>query len=231
VLYSGDLLDENYAGSFNDAQILLDIYEPNFIDLVNDELTMRNTLLCYNNHLLYYYIIKQKIIQYPDCKFILVDAHQEMLNETLNSCSFLRHLIEEGVLNSTNLLLLGIRVFDEDAYIAKHNIIQYTTNDWIGGDVLTRIKRWIAGSPVYVSIDIDVLDNTYAPGCVDPEPNGMNPFYICDLVWFFAQEQLVGMDLAEVDLSKDDYYQTTYHSAKTILKTMYTVLCLAKNQH
>ena len=232
VLHTGDLLDEHYINSFADSEILLQSYHSIYIDVVEEDLPRRPTLLCYNNHLLYYYIIKQKLAWMPDVKFILVDAHQELLDERLNSCSFLRHLIEEGVLHSGNLLLLGVRVHDADDYILKHQIIQYTTEQWFRDrNVLARIKEWVGGAPVYVSVDIDVLDASIAPGCVDPEPNGVSAMHVCELLWDFASERVVGFDLAEVDLSKDNPYRTTYDAAKAILRTMHTVLCLAKSPH
>ena len=38
---------------------------------------------------------------------------------------------------------------------------------------IERIKQRVKDRPVYVSVDIDVLDPAYAPGTGTPEPGGM----------------------------------------------------------
>ena len=53
--------------------------------------------------------------------------------------------------------------------------------------------------PVFLTVDIDVLEPGFAPGTGTPEPGGMAP---CDLLWACreaaAELELVGADLVEV---------------------------------
>jgi arginase family enzyme len=83
------------------------------------------------------------------------------------------------------------------------------------------------GAPVYVSVDIDALDPTIAPGTGHPVPGGLT---IADLVGCIraiaAQRQIVGFDLTEVNPLLD-HDRMTARAAATILAHV-TVLVAAQ---
>lgn len=55
-------------------------------------------------------------------------------------------------------------------------------------------------APVYVSLDIDVLDLALVPGCVSAEPDGMNYAELRDTLRALAEHtEIVGFDLVEVN--------------------------------
>jgi agmatinase len=57
----------------------------------------------------------------------------------------------------------------------------------------------VGDGPVFLSVDVDVLDPAFAPGTGTPEPGGMTS---ADLLWacrtVAAGVELVGMDVVEV---------------------------------
>ena len=56
------------------------------------------------------------------------------------------------------------------------------------------------GEPVYVSIDIDVLDLPLVPGCVSAEPNGMQYAELMGILSALAERtRIVGIDVVEVN--------------------------------
>lgn len=57
--------------------------------------------------------------------------------------------------------------------------------------------RWATG-PVYLSIDIDVLDPAFAPATGTPETAGLNTRELVRLVRGFDGARLVGADIVEV---------------------------------
>jgi agmatinase len=60
------------------------------------------------------------------------------------------------------------------------------------------------GVPLYVSVDIDVLDPAYAPGTASPVPGGLRPGEVVDLLRGVAQARsLAGADLVEVNPARD----------------------------
>jgi agmatinase len=57
----------------------------------------------------------------------------------------------------------------------------------------------VGDGPVFLSVDVDVLDPAFAPGTGTPEPGGMTS---TDLLWacreICSRVDLVGMDVVEV---------------------------------
>ena len=77
-------------------------------------------------------------------------------------------------------------------------------------------------APVYVSIDIDVLDLPLVPGCVSAEPNGMTYAELRDSLSVLAQHaNIIGFDLVEVNPQLDvGTGITSYMGAHTIMEFM-----------
>ena len=66
-------------------------------------------------------------------------------------------------------------------------------------EVVSRALAHVGEGPVYVSVDVDVLDPAFAPGTGTPEPGGMTS---ADLLWavreICSRVELVGADIVEV---------------------------------
>ena len=60
------------------------------------------------------------------------------------------------------------------------------------------IQEVVRGHPVYVSLDIDVVDPAYAPGTGTPEVGGFSSIQILELLRGLNGLNLVGFDLVEV---------------------------------
>lgn len=75
-------------------------------------------------------------------------------------------------------------------------------------------------APVYVSIDIDVLDLPLVPGCVSAEPNGMTYAELRDSLAVLAKHSnIIGFDLVEVNPQLDvGTGITSYMGAHTIIE-------------
>jgi agmatinase len=65
-------------------------------------------------------------------------------------------------------------------------------------DILERIRTRLADRPVYVSVDIDVLDPAYAPGTGTPEAGGMSSAQLLEVLRGLAGLDVVGADIVEV---------------------------------
>jgi agmatinase len=61
-----------------------------------------------------------------------------------------------------------------------------------------RIAQRVGDRPVYVSIDIDVLDPAHAPGTGTPEAGGLTSRELLAALRSFARLNLVGADVVEV---------------------------------
>src|SRR4029077_9983829 len=65
-------------------------------------------------------------------------------------------------------------------------------------EVAARIKRRVGDAPMYVSVDIDVLDPAHAPGTGTPEAGGMSTRELLALLRRLVDLDLVGADVVEV---------------------------------
>ncbi|SKY00088.1 agmatinase [Mycobacteroides abscessus subsp. abscessus] len=65
------------------------------------------------------------------------------------------------------------------------------------------MRRRLAGGPVYVSVDIDVLDPAHAPGTGTPEAGGLTSRELLHTLRALAGLQVVGADIVEVSPSYD----------------------------
>lgn len=82
------------------------------------------------------------------------------------------------------------------------------------------VERLPADAPVYVSIDIDVLDMPLVPGCVSAEPDGLTyPELREALIALSEHTNVVGFDLVEVNPLLDvGTGITSYLAAHTIVE-------------
>src|SRR6185503_16048855 len=93
------------------------------------------------------------------------------------------------------------------------------------GDTLQRV----GDGPVFMSIDVDVLDPAFAPGTGTPEPGGMTSG---DLLWacreLASQVELVGADVVEVCPSGVGSLDLTALVADRIVRELLTGIALRR---
>jgi agmatinase len=64
--------------------------------------------------------------------------------------------------------------------------------------VVRRLVPELAKHPLYVTIDVDVLDPSEAPGTGSPEPGGLRVPELIEIVHLLAGCRVIGGDLVEV---------------------------------
>ena len=116
-----------------------------------------------------------------------------------------RRAFEEGLLAPDRSAHVGIRgpIFgrsdlDEDAGFGFEIV---STVDVAKGGVdaaVERLRARVGDSPVYVSIDVDVLDPAHAPGTGTPEPGGLTTREAMLILRGLAGLPLAGADVVEV---------------------------------
>jgi len=79
--------------------------------------------------------------------------------------------------------------------------------------VAAAIRDRVAGQPVYLSIDIDVLDPAHAPGTGTPEAGGLTSREVLGILRSLAGTRLVGADVVEVAPAYDHAEMTTVAAA------------------
>jgi len=64
--------------------------------------------------------------------------------------------------------------------------------------ILDELKEQVGEHPIYISIDVDVLDPAFAPGTGTPEVGGLSSRELLYLIRGFALKHVVGVDVVEV---------------------------------
>ena len=116
-----------------------------------------------------------------------------------------RRAAEEGLLDPTGCLHVGIRGplyaaadLADDGALGFQVVSAPELEDLRVAGLVERIADRVGGRPVYVSVDIDVLDPAHAPGTGTPEAGGLTSRELLGALRSFAGLQLVGADIVEV---------------------------------
>ncbi len=116
-----------------------------------------------------------------------------------------RVAIEEGLLLKEHSVHVGIRgslyaasdlTDDEELGFTIVHAREFHTTPFL--DIIERINRRIGDAPLYISIDIDVLDPAHAPGTGTPEAGGLTSRELLELLRGLSTRKLVGADVVEV---------------------------------
>jgi len=142
-----------------------------------------------------------------------------------------RRASEEGLIDSLRSLHVGIRgplyaAGDlADTEELGYGVIPCTDYDRLGLDgVVTAMRERLGTGPVYVSVDIDVVDPGMAPGTGTPEPGGMLARELLRAVrQIVSQVDLVGMDVVEVSPPYDDAEITALLAHRVVMEAITTL--------
>jgi agmatinase len=167
-------------------------------------------------HTLSYFSIKSIANENPI--IIHFDAHRDMKpiydgKKICHTTPFF-HLINEGHIKGENIIQVGIRQSDkEENDIANNNYVN-TFTAWDINKNLKRVTRKITeltnNRNIYITFDIDVYDICYVPCTGTPEPFGLNPFQIIEILKSISKSAiLIGIDMVEVGVKNSDYREGT----------------------
>ncbi len=146
-----------------------------------------------------------KALDVENTTIVHFDAHMDLRDEYMGekySHATVMHRIFD--LNPKDMIQIGIRSCSEDEMsFAKENKITYFTPHEVNKniDMVKNVIKNIEG-PLYVTVDIDVLDPAYAPGVGTPSPCGLNPFQLESLIHCLKNKEVTGFDLVEVSSSE-----------------------------
>jgi agmatinase len=133
-----------------------------------------------------------------------VDTWSDNFGQTYGHGSVFYHAIEEGLIDPRRMIQIGIRspvpreVHDWTAARGVVTITAQEVHATSPAAIAERIGEVVADAPVYLSIDIDVLDPAFAPGTGTPEIGGLASWQAQAIVRRLQGLQFVGMDLVEV---------------------------------
>ncbi|MBL4953177.1 agmatinase [Neobacillus sp. YIM B02564] len=170
-------------------------------------------------HLVSWPVMRAVYKKYPDLAIIHMDAHTDLREqyegEELSHSTPIRKIAE--LMGPSNVYSFGIRSgMKEEFEWAKQNGMHISKFEVL--EPLKEVLPKLAGRPVYVTIDIDVLDPSHAPGTGTVEAGGITSKELLASIHEIARSQVnvVGADLVEVAPIYDVSEQTANTASKLI---------------
>ena len=140
---------------------------------------------------------------YSNLNVVFLDAHLDFRdsyegNKFNHACSLRRVADVVGIENVVNL---GIRSAEKEEYeSALEKKLYFVESQTIRSKgvsaVINEIKKRLSNN-LYLSLDFDVIDPSFAPAVSTPEPFGLTPYEVLELIRHLAS-RIVGFDIVEV---------------------------------
>ena len=202
----GDVTVENVAGSHADADAIT--------TAVGNELARgRRVITLGGDHSITYPVLRAFRDHHPDLTVVHVDAHPDMYDDfddnPLSHASPFARALEDGCM--TRLVQLGIRT----ATPHSHDQAARWDVQMISARELGRFDASGLTGPIYLSVDLDGLDPSVAPGVSHHEPGGLTVRELLDIVHSLPGP-IVGADVVELNPTRDLHDMTATVAAKTV---------------
>lgn len=170
-------------------------------------------------HLVSWPVFKAMYKKYPDLAIIHMDAHTDLREdyegEPLSHSTPIRKVAD--LIGPKNVYSFGIRSgMREEFQWAKEVGMHISPFEVL--EPLKEVLPTLAGRPVYVTIDIDVLDPAHAPGTGTVDAGGITSKELLASIHAIARSEVnvVGCDLVEVAPIYDNSEQTANTASKLI---------------
>ncbi|MGN7378796.1 agmatinase [Bacillus altitudinis] len=204
---------------FGNAQKSLDLIEE-YVDSILEK--GKFPLGMGGEHLVSWPIFRAMYKKYPDLAIIHMDAHtdlrEEYEGEPLSHSTPIRKVA--GLIGPENVYSFGIRSgMKEEFEWAKEAGMHISKFEVL--EPLKQVLPKLKGRPVYVTIDIDVLDPAHAPGTGTVDAGGITSKELLASIHAIAGSDVhvVGADLVEVAPVYDHSDQTA-NTASKLLREM-----------
>ncbi|MGZ9697908.1 agmatinase [Bacillus safensis] len=204
---------------FGNAQKSLDLIEE-YVDSILEK--GKFPLGMGGEHLVSWPVFRAMYKKYPDLAIIQMDAHtdlrEEYEGEPLSHSTPIRKVA--GLIGAENVFSFGIRSgMKEEFEWAKEAGMHISKFEVL--EPLKQVLPKLKGRPVYVTIDIDVLDPAHAPGTGTVDAGGITSKELLASIHAIAGSdvQVVGADLVEVAPVYDHSDQTA-NTASKLLREM-----------
>lgn len=180
-------------------------------------------LMVGGEHLVSLPTIEAAYEKYPELHVIHIDAHTDLredyMGEPLSHASVIRRCFD--FLGDGRIFQFGIRsgLKEEFEWAKEHTYMEKFTID-----TLPHIVQQLKDVPVYVTIDLDVLDPGTFPGTGTPEPGGITyKELLAGIATLQDLNQIVAADVVELSPQYDPSGASTAMACKTVREMLLTL--------
>jgi len=176
-------------------------------------------------HLVALPLILAAFEEHPDMALVHFDAHADLRpdlwGDTLTHATIIGRAADR--IGYENLFQFGIRSGSiEEWQLAQ----QHQTIRPFSLEAIDEVLAKLGDRPIYITLDMDVLDPSLYPGTGTPEPGGIGWDLLIAGLKRFRGRKLVGMDCLELA----PHYDATGVSAMTMAKTLREMIILAQDR-
>jgi arginase len=168
---------------------------------ISQELKSTDKIICFGgDHSISFPIIESYTDSLKNLNILHLDAHADLYdnfdNNPYSHASPFARLMEKNTINS--LTQVGIRTLNthqkEQAAKFGVNIIEMKNFNY---DFIKTLQ-----APLYISLDLDVLDPAFAPGISHHEPGGMSTRELIKIIQNISVS-IIGADIVEYNPTRD----------------------------
>jgi len=168
-------------------------------------------------HLISLPLVKAAWEAYPDLVIVHFDAHFDLRNNYLgveySHATVMGKICE--FIESSRVLQVGQRSGTREEFERAE-----LSGNWRPATIsASDIRQWVGNRPLYVTVDLDVLDPSVFPGTGTPEPGGIDFATLQQWIAGLAGCRWVGWDVVELSPHIDATQISSIVSAK-IVRTM-----------
>ena len=159
----------------------------------------------------------------PGLRVLQLDAHpdtrEEFLGERYNYASAMARVMD--VVPADRVYQVGMRTGSREEFERRRpKFFPVMVGHPL--DVVRRLLPELQGCPLYVTIDVDVLDPAHAPGTGSPEPGGLSVPELIEIVRLLGAATVIGGDLVEVAHAWDPTARTGIAASWVIREALLT---------
>lgn len=154
--------------------------------------------------------------KYSDLHIIHFDAHadlrQDYLGEKLSHATVIRRVWE--IVGDNKIYQFGIRSGERDEFLFAKD---HTYMNKFDMKTLDEVVEKLKNKPVYITIDLDVLDSSVFPGTGTPEAGGITFKELVNAIMMFQKlENIVAFDINELSPMLDASGASTACACKVL---------------
>lgn len=197
---------------FGNTEKVLDIIETATASILTDG---KRPAMIGGEHLVTLGAMRAVLKVYPKVHLFHFDAHTDLredyLGEALSHATVIRRVWE--LMAGGNLYQFGIRSGEryEFEFARAHGHLTPFTVDGV-----KEALQQIQGEPIYITLDLDVLDPSIFPGTGTPEAGGVSFQALINALSAFQGQQVVGFDMNELSPHYDQSGVSTAVAGKIL---------------
>lgn len=168
---------------------------------IQGELKPLDKIICFGgDHSISFPVIEAHAEKHKNLNILHLDAHADLYDNFKNNpyshASPFARLMEKGILKS--LTQVGVRTLNthQKEQASKYNVKVIEMKNY-NVDFIKSLE-----GPLYISLDLDVLDPSFAPGVSHHEPGGMSTRELISIIQNI-NVSIIGADIVELNPNRD----------------------------